>query len=281
MPDFQQISANLARWIVPGLVVPLMIAGSGCALQGDLGREAPSFAQQKIGGGKYGRLPGLKNTRWGVPLTVAETDLRTRAYALTYTYAHRSTFRHWNTAGRVLPKYTRATKQLSASAYVGELDTQLYASPEARINAIIDDIRADREQIDGFWAAAQAVYGDDQRRLASISHIRNEKLARNTTGRIEENRYYVEKTLSALEVRIHGYEQAFSQTMATMPHTGGAGADLELEGLRRRAARLQSDISRLDNRYAFAMPAPARCLRPSIAGNCTNSATESPLVSGW
>ena len=285
MPDFHRHFRTPAlpgaRHLARGLLVVLMVVSAGCALQGDLGREAPSYAEQRLEGSKYAGLPGLKNTRYGVPFSAAETDLRTRAYALTYTFAHRSTYNHWSNVGKVLPRYLTRTKQLSAAAYVAEMETQLYASPEARINAIIDDIRADLTQIDWFWAAVQAVYADDRQRLSSISRIGDEKMARNTAGRIEENRFFVEKTLSALEVRVDGYARALARTMATMPNSGGVGADLELDGMRRRATRLHTEVRRLDERYAFAMPARENCLEQSIAGSCTDNSTGSPLVARW
>jgi len=247
----------------------LMFAGAGCALQGDLGREAPSVVGQQFGMGKYARLPGMKNTRANVPLSYSETNLRTRAYALSYTFAHRSTYRHWSGAGQVQSKNLTSYKErLSAAGYVGELDSLLYASPEARLNAIIDDIRADRVQIEGFWTAAQAVYADDRRRLGEIQLLGDEILVRNITGRSQENRSVIESTLSTLAVRIEGYRQALVRTNAAMPNNGDAGAALELEGLRARATRLQTDIRRLDDRYASVMPVAQRCLSLSIADNC-------------
>lgn len=260
--------ARVRRTGARAIVVVFMLTASGCALQGDLGRVAPSVADQKFGMGKYARLPGLKDQRLNVPLSYNETTLRTRAYALSYTYAHRSTYSSWSGAGQVEPTYlSKPSERLSAAGYVGELNRQRYASPEARLNAIIDDMRADRAQIDGFWSAVQAVYGDDRRRLSEIQLLGDAMLVRNVTGRVQENRSIVDYTLSTQEVRIEGYRQALVRTGAAMPGAGGAGG-LELEGLRRRATRLDNDIRRLDERYATALPAPQKCLNRSIADNC-------------
>ena len=144
-----------------------------------------------------------------------------------------------------------------------------YRAPEARLNAIVDDIRADLAQIDAFQTVANDVYANDAVRLRDLARLpASAAIEAGLAARIRDNRYVIEQTLVALSQKIAGYDLALADALLAGSERSRAAAWLESEGIKRRAARLEADLRQVDGRYAMTAPAAPVCIEPSIASSC-------------
>ena len=261
-------SSEHIRWPAVAAVLAGLLA-SGCMATGDFGRPEPSALHQRAGMHKYASVPGFENASDpALPLSDSEAELRSRAYALTYSYAHQPSHGHWSQYASIVPR--RPVAHLpDAEAYAGRIAKAGYQSSDARVNAIVDDIRADRVHIDAFYEAARQVYIVDAGRIADLERLTQapEPEAR-VASRVEENRQIVEGTLFALDERLRGYEMAMGEMVLVAGRRVRARARREVDGLARRIARLKSEVIRLDETHALFEPVSTDCIDVSIASPC-------------
>lgn len=255
-------------------VLMILIAGAlmlgGCVVQGDFGRTEPSVMGERLGFHPNSHVPGYASPNiHELPYTADETELRSRAYALTYTRAHNKTHPHWSSFDPLIPQRLHREGFPNADAYAQSITGAGFRSPEARLNAIIDDIRADLVQIDAFGEAAKRVFAVDGGRLRDLERLTAapEPEVR-VTARVEENQQIVEQTLAALDERIAGYEMALGETVLVAGRSQRATARNELVNIQQRTARLHADLRRLDERYVLTAPPPPDCLDRSIVRSC-------------
>lgn len=250
------------------LAVGALLLG-GC-VQGDFGRQEPSVLAQRLGLDPNVHVPGFAQTSHSaLPLTGDERELRLRAYALTYVYAHEPSYGHWSGFAPLTPRNMRHRTAPSAAGYAAAIDALGFRSPEARMNAIVDDIGADTVQIERFGEAAQAVYTVDASRLYDLRRVGAPPGPEaEVVQRIEENRFVMDRTLAALDERLAGYELALGQSVLAAGAGPRAAAVLELDGLRRRVARLGFQMARLDARHAPTLPLAEGCTQRSLARVC-------------
>ena len=243
---------------------------SACVNQGDFGRLEPSSINRYLGHDVYSHVPGFASTvETAVPLTADESELRASAYNLVFVNAHKQTHDHWSEPNRFISTTFPSGEPPNAIAYAQNLAVARYRSPEARFNAIGDDIRADLMGIDAFQRAALSVYRADAVRLRDLDRVAtSEKVAHTVSVRIAENRQIVEQTLVALTEKIAGYELALGDTIVVGSLRGRAGAAQELENIKRRFARLEADLRHTEGRFAMTLPSQPTCLDRSIARTC-------------
>lgn len=243
----------------------------GCGIQGDFGRENPSRLFQRVGLDKYSHVPDYANEPGRIRFTPAETELRLHAYALTRTFAHQKTHGHFAEFDPFVPRAVEAVfkPQVTAVGYAAEIDAAGYQSPEARLNAIIDDIRTDGRHIDAFWVAAVDVYRDDERRFAEIERGNlPPDVVTDLARRIEENRAILDITVFALGERLEGYRIALSRGYAAAPTNAYAGAWVEFENYKRIVQRVASDTDNLGRTHSLALPRSDGCVVRSLARPC-------------
>lgn len=262
------------RLLAPKLwaVVLASLTLAGCGGQGDFGRDSPNLLATRIGMNAYSAIPGYENGHTGrAAFTAAETDLRRYADALTRTYAHQKTYGNFSRLPKIIPRKIRAgvNAKVPIGNYAAEINRIGFTSAEARLNAIIDDIRSDGRNIDGFWSAVVRVYRSDRSRAGEIDAggIRP-AVAGDILRRIEENRSIVDRVLNSTGVRLEGYRLAISEAYLADPAAGYAGAKLEYDDLRRTIVNLNSNLDGLGARYALSLPPTDGCRSRSLARPC-------------
>lgn len=268
MPGRPTRPAWLRRGATAVALVGAVLA-SGC-MQGDFGRQKPSVVAQRLGLDPNIHVPGFTSTaHMALPMSGDETELRLRAYALTYVYAHEPSYGHWSDFASVMPHHLHAPAARSAGGYAASIDALGYRSPEARMNAIIDDVRADETQLERFREVASAVYDVDAARLRDLHRISAPPAAEaEVVARVEENRFVIDRTLAGLDERIAGYQIALGEGVLATGAKDRAGVVLELDNLKRSAARTEFEISQLDARHAPTFPAEQACTQRSLARDC-------------
>jgi hypothetical protein len=241
---------------------------AGCV--GDFGRSEPSLLAQRVGLDPYVHVPGFAASAPGhLPMTADEAELRLRAYGLTFVYAHEPSYGHATDFAPLMPRNLRHRSFPTAGGYAAAIGNLGHRSPEARLNAIIDDIRADLIQTDHFHRAAVEVYATDANRLHDLRALGAAPAPEGeVVARIEENRFVVERTLVALDERVAGYELAMGESVFGGVGKARAAAVLELDGLRRRVARLGFELARLDARHGLTLPVAEPCTERSLAREC-------------
>ena len=254
----------------PIVAVLAAVLLSACVSQGDFGRIEPSNINRYLGYDVYGHVPGFAGIRESVvPLTADESEMRARAYTLVYRNAHTQTNDHWTEPNRFISNSFPSGEFPNAKAYSQTLAAARFRSPEARSNAIGDDIRADLAGIDAFQRAALSVYAADATRLLDLDRVAtSDKVGQSVSVRIAQNRQIVEQTLVALTEKIAGYELALGDVIVIGALNSRAGAAQELENIKRRFARLEAELRHIEGRYAMTLPREPQCLNRSIARTC-------------
>lgn len=265
---------RIARWM-PVLAVAslaLLMGATAGQAQGDFGRDRPSLLAKRLGHHPRTHTPGFSSSHdWRVPLTAAETEYRVHADALSRGYAHTATHGRFSEYEPLIPRRIRGwfKSEVSASAYAAGLRREAYRSSDARLNAIIDDIRADRRHIDAFWIAANDVYDADNLRLAELnSGFIDPRIADDILRRIDENRAIMDIVLFALEERLVGYRVALNEAFVAAPSPVFRGAWLEFEQLDRHAQRLKANGDGLGRAYVRPLPPADGCVIRSLARAC-------------
>jgi hypothetical protein len=217
------------------LCVPLL----GC-LNTDFGRVRPSLVIDDI----HAWMGPAVTAAEGLPasefrLTEDERLLRDLGYALIAPpYARGRWFSVLNEYGRTAifqPEWWRHDETF----YV----TSLLASPTRTADALyarlIDDIRNDAVRIKPFLDVARRVRDMDDRRKASLAHIRGlTPLERdNALARINENDLIVRWVHRALEQRALSYQLTLERLVISVPSRKAADAERQLNVMRRYLAR--------------------------------------------
>jgi hypothetical protein len=243
---------------------------AGCVRQGDFGRMEPSSINRYLGHDVYAQVPGFASpVSTQVPLSADETELRAHAYTLAFIYAHTQTHDHWAEPNRFVTTAFSHDHYPDPALYADGLAKAGFRAPEARMNAIVDDMRADLVGIDAFERDALNVLAADAARVADLERLTTtERAAHGVAVRIAENRDVIEQTLVALALKIAGYELALGDAIAAGGHGVRAGAGLELENVNRRYARLEADLRASEARHAMNLPREPACLEPSLARPC-------------
>lgn len=250
----------------------VLTALAGCSGQGEFGREQPSILAQRVGMNPYTHVSGYQTGHWGrTALTPAETEMRMFANALAKGYAHQKTHGGYADFAPIVPRklMARLKSRSSAKFYVGLINHHNFKSNEARLNAIVDDMRTDSRNIDGMWAAARVVYDADSKRVREIEGGNyRPPVAQEIIRRIDENRTIVNLVLQALGERLAGYNMAVSEAYLADPSQGQAGAKLEVTALERKIGVFDANINGLGVRHALALPRSDGCILRSLARTC-------------
>ena len=243
---------------------------SGCVAQGDFGRIQPSGVNRYLGHDVYAHVPGFESPANAlVSLTADESELRARAYSLVFRRAHTQSHDHWSEPNRFAVTRIPTDRLPDARAYARSMAEADYRSPEARVNAIVDDIRADLVGIDAFERAALVVFAGDAARIVDLERVAtSDETAAAVSRRTLENRQIVEQTLAALVEKLAGYELALGDTLVTGGQDIRAGAGQELENIKRRVARLEANVRQTEGRYAMNLPREPDCIERSLARIC-------------
>lgn len=139
--------------------------------------------------------------------------------------------------------------------YVGKRQTA-YATEEARIEAMIADVRADNVRLAGYIETAERVIAADRRRLdrlkadlaaAEISAAAAER----ELGAIRDNHAVIAETLESVRQQRDGYRQALAQASQDMPNVDLAAMDAEVRQMELQIAQLESELDSLDEALAL------------------------------
>ncbi len=141
---------------------------------------------------------------------------------------------------------------LAVNTYVQSKRSQ-YRDSEARINAMIADVRADNERIAGIISTTRTVIAEDKRRIAEVSaKIRSQEIsaaqARAELARVRENRRLLGNTIDSVKQR-----QADWSEIARIERGSGAqtaGLDAEIRELKGKVATLEAEAELIDREIA-------------------------------
>jgi hypothetical protein len=140
----------------------------------------------------------------------------------------------------------------AVNAYVQQKRGQ-YQNNEARINAMIADVRSDNQKLAAMVSTTRAVIAEDKRRIASVNtRYLNEQIsadqARAELARVKENRALLDNSIKNVKKR----EQDWTEIAALERKTGAdtSGLDAEIRQLRKKADTLQAEAALIDREIA-------------------------------
>ncbi|WP_295886449.1 YMGG-like glycine zipper-containing protein [uncultured Thiohalocapsa sp.] len=140
----------------------------------------------------------------------------------------------------------------AVNAYVQNKRSE-YSDTEARINAMIADVRADNDNISGLINITRDVIAEDKERIAAVNaKIRSNEIsaaqARTELARVRENRRVLGETIGGIKDKQAGYAEAAKVER-------GAGADTtkldaEIRELKGKVATLEAEAELIDQEIA-------------------------------
>lgn len=147
---------------------------------------------------------------------------------------------------------------MAANVYVQNQRNRYYSN-EARLNAMIADVRADNERIAGLIATTRQVIADDQRRIAEVKRQYRDKqislaAARAELARVQENRRLLGNTIAGVKERQENWSE-----VAAIERRAGANTtqlDAEIRQLKNKVSVLEAEAALIDREIA-ATPAAA------------------------
>ncbi|QQO55914.1 MAG: hypothetical protein N838_23780 [Thiohalocapsa sp. PB-PSB1] len=146
----------------------------------------------------------------------------------------------------------------ATNAYVQQKRGQ-YRNNEARVNAMIADVRADNQKLAGMISTTRQVIADDRQRIAKINAgIRNRELsasqARVELARVKENRRLLGNSIEQAEKKYEDWNQIAAMERQTGANT--ARLDSEIQQLKQKVVALEKEAELIDREIA-AVSAPA------------------------
>ena len=147
---------------------------------------------------------------------------------------------------------------VGVNAYVQNKRGQ-YRNNEARMNAMIADVRADNKKISRLIATTQTVIADDKRKIAKVkADYRNKQIsaaqARAELARVQENRYLLGNTISDVRKKEDDWVQISKLERRSGVNT--ARLDSEIGALKNKVSTLEAEAALIDREIA-ATPAAA------------------------
>lgn len=138
----------------------------------------------------------------------------------------------------------------AAGYYVGKRQAY-YASEEARLDAMIADVRADNERIEAYLATAREVIAADKARIAEIERQYAAKQitlaeGRDRLERVAQNRDVMQETVAALRKKRDQYRDAAEQTRRDSPGTDTSEMDRQIALLEQNVNQLEGEIDALN-----------------------------------
>ena len=163
-----------------------------------------------------------------------------------------------NRRGAVIGAVGGCAVGVGANAYVQNKRGQ-YRSSEARINAMIADVRADNAKISRLIATTQTVIEDDKRKIAQVkAGLRDKQLsvaqANAELARVKENRRLLANTIADVQQKEDDWVQISQYERQSGANT--AQLDAEIGTLKNKVATLEQEAALLDREIA-APPAAA------------------------
>lgn len=147
---------------------------------------------------------------------------------------------------------------MAANVYVQNKRNQYYSS-EARINAMIAEVRADNQRLSNLVATTRDVIADDRRRIAEVDRQYRDKQisaaeARAQLARVKENRRLLDNTIGGAREK----EANWREIAAIEKRDGAQTARLttEINQYKKQLATLEAEAALIDREIA-ASPAAA------------------------
>lgn len=146
----------------------------------------------------------------------------------------------------------------AVNAYVQNQRGQ-YRNNEARINAMIADVRADNQKLAGMVSTTRSVIADDKRRIAAVNaQYLNQQIsvdqARVELARVKENRALLNNTINNVKKRESDWNDIASIERQSGVNT--ARLDAEIGQLQSKVETLEAEAALIDREIA-ASPVPA------------------------
>jgi hypothetical protein len=163
-----------------------------------------------------------------------------------------------DTRGAIIGALGGCAVGVGANAYVQNKRGQ-YQSSEARINAMIADVRADNAKLSRLVATTQTVIADDKRKIAQVkAGLRDKQLsvaqANAQLARVKENRRLLANTIADVQRKEDDWVQISQFERQSGANT--AQLDSEIGVLKNKVATLKAEAALIDREIA-ATPAAA------------------------
>ena len=140
-----------------------------------------------------------------------------------------------------------------ATGYMVASKQETYANEEARLNAMIDDLRADNQRLSGLIDSSHTVIESDKAALAAL----DKKIAANTItqsqakvelAKVDDNIKYLQQTVANLKKREAEYQTARDEAAAKASAQQTAEVDAQIATLKNQIASLETDLDGLVTR---------------------------------
>ncbi|MCP5367066.1 MAG: hypothetical protein H6907_19790 [Hyphomicrobiales bacterium] len=204
---------------------------------------------------------GNKGAQAEQPMTAQEVALRKQNEAMTRTVVEGAAI--GALAGALIGGLAGGGRGAAIGAGIGALAggatgyyvaqrQRHYANEEARINAMITDVRRDNQQMAGYLATAQEVTAADRRKLNDL----NQRFAANQITReqgqerltrIKENRDLMAKALKGMREKRDNYAYALAESKKRSNSANVAEMDRQVAMMERNIAVLESELDGLNS----------------------------------
>lgn len=136
---------------------------------------------------------------------------------------------------------------VGVNSYV-QTQRQRYSSNEARLNAMIADVRKDNQKLAALIASAEQVIADDKRRIAMLEQANRTQAvsvaeARAELDRVRANRDQVAAALEAAQERESDWSEISREERQVGANTRALDAEIE---------RMEGKVAQLERQYAEA-----------------------------
>jgi archaellum component FlaC len=140
-----------------------------------------------------------------------------------------------------------------ATGYMVASKQETYANEEARLNAMIDELRADNQRLSGLIESSHTVIESDKAALAAL----DKKIAANTItqsqakaelAKVDDNIKYLQQTVANLKKREAEYQTARDEAAAKASAQKTAEVDAQIATLKNQIASLETDLDGLVTR---------------------------------
>jgi hypothetical protein len=239
--------------LVSSLVLVLVVGSSGCMTSAPMGGPSSS----RLGATRAGYTPAEQNLRRESTLFSKSSAQGCLAGAAAGALIGILSSRD-DTRGAIIGALGGCAVGVGANAYVQHKRGQ-YRSSEARINAMIADLRADNAKLSRLIATTQTVIADDKRKIAQVkAGLRDKQLsvaeASAQLARVRENRRLLANTIADVQQKEDDWVQISQYERQSGANT--AKLDSEIGVLKDKVATLKAEAALIDREIA-ATPAAA------------------------
>lgn len=140
-----------------------------------------------------------------------------------------------------------------AAGYMVASTQETYANEEARLNAMIDDLRADNQRLAGLIDSTRTVIASDKAALDTLDkQIAAKKVtasqAKAELAKVDDNITYMRQTVANLKQREQEYMTARNKAAPEVSAQKTAAVDAEIATLQTQIATLERDLDGLVTR---------------------------------